>query len=244
MTYRPKGDIWFDKGIKHEGWTAMLLDKSNEGVLLDGQGQPLKDGEPPVFLPKERYGEMEFNEIDFGELVEEVVIDEIKKTTADAVIKEISQSGQFSFGSVGDSAFVAPHRSRPLTKIILSNAPGGVHSDGFDTRIININLSTPHLEHVLMDSMKQLMRDFIEGKVTIKNHSNENVCLVDLSDSLVDCEPNELGLNSWFDVLHWYTTVDFLDNLAKLLMSVYKIDVAVVPGKECGLVLRREKTGG
>jgi hypothetical protein len=189
-------------------------------------------------LPKEVYGDPEFNDLDFGTLVEEVQLEEVKSTTVDAVMAEIRSSGSFT-GSVKGS-FVAPHRSRPLTKIALSNDPTGESSDQFGTRILDINLSTPHLEQVLLDTLEGLMREFIEGKASIKNIGNAEMTFVNLSDSLVDCEPNEIGLDSWFDVLHYYTPLGFLENLAKLLMAVYEIDVSVIPGKGGGLVLRRE----
>ena len=58
----------------------------------------------------------------------------------------------------------------------------------------------------------------------------------------MDCTPNEKGQASRFNVLHLYTPTDFLEDLAKRLMSTYVIEVSVVDGEKGGLVLRREKT--
>ena len=92
-----------------------------------------------------------------------------------------------------------------------------------------------------MENLAKLMYEFIEGKASIKNVSNGEVTFVALSDSLVDCEPNELGMESWFDMLHCYTPLGFMEDLAKRLMSIYAIDVAVIDGKNGGLVLRHER---
>ena len=110
--------------------------------------------------------------------------------------------------------------------------------DGFGTRVLNINNSTDQLEQVLMDRLESLMREFIEGKASIKSMVNNAVTYVELSDSLVDCTPNATGDGSWFDMLRFYTPIGFLEDLAKKLMSIYEIDVAIIEGK--GLVIRRE----
>lgn len=238
VTYRPKGYITYVGNTKYDGWTAMVIDQTRDGVLLDGHGQPLKDGDPPVYLPHEVYPDAEFNDMDFGEFVGEFDVEDVEHTTVDAVMKELTASGKFG-GSLHGS-FIAPHRSRPLTKIILSSAPTSQGVDGFGTRILNVNNSTPHLEQVLMEMLTNLMCEFIEGKASVKSMGKNDLTFVELSDSLVDCAPNEDGLDSWFDILHCCTPAGFLEDLAKRLMSVYAIEVAVVDGEKCGLVLRHE----
>lgn len=235
VTYRPKGFISYTGNTKYDGWTAMVLDRAADGTLLDGNGQPLKDGEPPVYMPKEVCDDIDFNALDFGEFIDEVEVGGVPRTTEEAVFREL-QSGQLSTSMQG--SFIAPHRSRPLKKIILSNHPTGEAVDGFGTRILNINLSTPRFEDVLMEQLSTLMCEFIEGKASIKTIENGNVAFVQLSDALVDCEPNEYGYESWFDMMHAYTPIGFLEDLAKRLSSIYEIQVAVVPGKGGGLVLR------
>src|SRR5205814_1801612 len=46
---RPKGSISFTGGTKYDGWTAMMLDRTKDGTLLDGHGKPLPEGQPPVY---------------------------------------------------------------------------------------------------------------------------------------------------------------------------------------------------
>lgn len=143
-------------------------------------------------------------------------------------------------GKFGSSDFIAPHRTRPLKKIILSNAPTGQAIDGFGTHVLNLSNSEPHLEQLLMDKLTNLMCEFIEGKAQIKAIGNGESHFVQLSDSLVECTPNEDGLESWFDMLHCYVPLTFMEELAQRLMSTYEIDVSVVDGKDGGLVLQRE----
>lgn len=234
VSYRPKGYTNYVSLTKYDGWTAMLLERRKDGVYLDAKGQPLKDGEAPIYSPKEIFHDVEFNDLDFGVFVEEVDVEDVKKLTRDEAISEVTDGGR-SFNTTVASSFVAAHRYRPEKKIILSNAPSGRTSD-----LVNISLSTDHLEEVLMEELSNLMFEFVEGKVSIVAMSNDNATFVDLSGALVDCEPNEQGLESWFDMLHCYTPMGFMEDLAKRLMSVYAIDVSVVPGKDGGLVLRHE----
>lgn len=242
VTYRPKGYISYTGNTKYDGWTAMILDRASDGTLLDGKGQPLKDGASPVYLPKEVYSDMEYNDLDFGEFIEEVEVDPVLHTTYDRVLQALTDSLHNGISLHGGltSQFIAPHRMRPLKQIILSNSPTFQAVDGFGTHIYNVPLSTTHLEQALMDKVTDLMCEFIEGKASIKNHSNAEMTFVELSDALVDCEPNEIGMESWFDVLQYYTPIGFLEDLAKRLMAKYAVTVEVVDGKECGLVLRSD----
>jgi hypothetical protein len=218
----------------------MPLDRRPDGTLLDGNGQPLKDGENPVNLPVEVKQDVEFNDFNLGQFVDETEIPPIPHTTVEAVMKELENSHKaFSFST--ESKFVAPHRQRPLTKIILSNAPTCQGTDGFGGCYKIINLSTPHLEFVLMEQLAALMRDFLEGKVSITNSGNEDFIFVELSSSLMDCSPNESGFDTWFNMLQSYTPVGFLEDLAKLLMAEYEVEISVIDSKDGGLVIRREQ---
>jgi len=225
VSYRPKGYISYVGNTRYDGWTAMVPDPSTG---------------PSAYVPREVYDDVEFNDMDFGEFVGESDIEGIKHVTRDTVMKEIVDSGKFSVSVHG--SFIAPHRSRPLTKIILSSAPTSQGFDRFGTQVLNINNSTPNLEQVLMDKLTALMCEFIEGKVSIANAGNDDMAFVELSDSLVDCAPNEDGLDSFFDILHLQTPAGFLEDLAKRLVSIYAVEVAVVDGEKGGLVLRREAT--
>lgn len=239
VTYRPKGYISWLGQTRYDGWDLAPLDQKADGTLLDGNGQPLKDGDPPVYLSYEVYEDTDFNAIEFGNFISEGDMDAMPRTTAEEVFAEVMKAGKFSISM--ESTFTAPRRSRPNKKIILSNAPTGEGVARFGTLIQNINLSTPNLEQVLMDEMSKLMYDYIEGRISLKTVSSDTTAFVQLSDALVDCEPNELGMDSWFDVLQMYTPIGFLEELGKRLQSMYAVDVSIVEGKEGGIVLRHSK---
>lgn len=237
VTCRSKGDISYAGHTKYEGWTAMMLDRALDGTLLDGKGQPLKDGDPPVYLPVEVVPDIEFNGIDFGTFIDETDIDGVKRVTAEVILQEIVSSGHANISV--RSTFIVPHRSRPQVKVTISNRPSGTAVDGFGTRIINVNEATPHLEHALMTAVTTLVSDYLEGKVSMMNSESRDVTFIELSEVLVDQRPNQIGEDSWFNILHWYTPVGFLHGLAQQVESIYAVNVAVVEGKRCGLVVRR-----
>jgi hypothetical protein len=214
----------------------MLLDRAKDGTLLDGNGNPLPEGAPPVHLPYEVYEDVDFNQIDFGEFVDEVEVLGIKHVQFDDVMRQFQASRRFS-ASVR-STFIAPRRHRPYAKIVLSDAPSTIETDGFGTRIININKSTPRLEQVLMDHLGELVSGFIEGRLSLKTIGTDDLVMVELSDAIVDCTPNEEGKQSDFDCLGHYVSGVFFEELAKRLMSTYEVDVSIVEGKETGLLLR------
>ena len=239
VTYRPRGCITFIGQTKYDGWTAMMLDRKKDGTLLDGNGNPLPEGQPPIYLPFEVHGDVDFNEIDFGEFVGEVEVDGIPHVTFDDVLRQIQESPRFS-ASV-QATFMAPRRHRPLVKIILTNAPSGTGTDGFGTRIINVNSFTPQLQQVLLDELMELVSGFIEGRYSIKNFSNDELVFVELSDSLVDCTPNEEGKESRFNCLSEYVPDTFMEDLAKRLIATYEVEVSIVDGPKGGLLLKASR---
>ena len=80
VTYRPKGTITFTGVTRYDGWTAMMLDRAQDGTLLDGKGGQLPPDQPPVYLPFEMYPDAEFNELDFGEFQGEFEVEGINST--------------------------------------------------------------------------------------------------------------------------------------------------------------------
>ncbi len=233
VTYRPMGCIVFVGNTKYDGWTALVLDKKSDGTLLDGHGNPLLDGHPPVYLRYEVHADAEFNEMDFGEFVGEYEIGGVKHVRYDDWFRQLQASG--SFGGSINSTFMAPRRHRPLVKIILSDAPSSVGMDGFGTRIVNVNRQSQHLQRVIVDELTELVSGFVEGRYSIKSMGNDDSTLAQLSDSFVDCsEPGK----SRFNCLSEFVPDNFLEELAKRLMSVYEVDVCVVDGPEGGLLLR------
>jgi hypothetical protein len=130
VTYRPKGHISYSGKTQYDGWTAMV--PTDPGAVV-------KDGEQPNLAPHEMYADHEFNSLDFGTFVGEFDLEDVKRTTTDAVFAEIEAGGSFNSAK---QQFMVPHRSRPLTKIVLSNHPTAQGTDGFGTRILNIDLKT------------------------------------------------------------------------------------------------------
>ncbi|MGE0536243.1 MAG: hypothetical protein AB7O68_14785 [Pirellulales bacterium] len=225
VIYREPNEVHYLGKTRYEGWTTKLPDG------------PTEDGKTQQYKSHEVYGEMDFNEFDFGEFVGETEVEGVKRTTLEAVLNEAS-SGHF--GTAGKSTFVASHRNRPSTKIVLSREPSGQGTDGWGTRIINLDLSTENFEQVLMERVTALMHDFMQGKASITNISSDNMTFVELSRVVVDCELNSEGQKSDFNVLHKNTPATFLEDLAKQIAAVYTVTVEVVDGKDGGLVLRHE----
>lgn len=237
VTYRPRGCIVFVGNTKYDGWTALVPDRKKDGTLLDGNGNTLPEGQPPVYLRYEVFNDIDFNAIDFGEFIGEFEVEGIKHVERDDIMREIQESGRFNMSI--RSKFMAPRRHRPNVKIVLSNAPSGTSTDGFGTRIVSINNYTPHLQQVLVDELTELMSGFIEGRYSLNNMSNDDFVFVELSDSLVDCTPNEKGEKSRFSCLHEYVPDTFLEDLATRLMATYELDVSIVDGVQGGLLLRQ-----
>ena len=239
VAYRPKGFINYVGDTRYDGWTLTPLDQKNDGTLLDGKGQALTDGHSPVWLEYQLHRDVDFNEIDFGHFVSESEVEGVKQVAHDEVMREISGATRVSAG--GSIGFTAPRRSRPETKIILSNQPSGTMHGPFGETVINICNSTPHLDHVLLKSLTGLMQDYLEGRAMVKSIETPDFVFVELSNSLVDCTPNEEGLDSWFDVLKMYTPITFLNELAQKLTAIYDIDISVVEGGKGGLLFRRTR---
>jgi hypothetical protein len=82
------------------------------------------------------------------------------------------------------------------------------------------------------------MCDYIEGRASIKSFSNGDIVFVELSDALVDCTPNQEGMEAWFNKLSSYVPINFMEELAKRLMEVYAVEVTVVDGRKGGFIMR------
>jgi hypothetical protein len=242
VAYRPKGCITYTGGTKYDGWTALVLDRAQDGTLLDGQGEPLPEGHPPVFRPVEVFGDVDFNEIDFGEFVGEFEVEGVKHVSFEYVMGRVQKSGRVNVGM--NASFVAPRRHRPLVKIVLSNNPSGTGVDGFGTMIVNINKSTPQLQQAILDYVTELVNGFVEGRYSVKSMSTDDFVFAELNDVLVDCTPNEEGRQSRFNCLGEYLPDSFLDELALRLIATYDVDVSIVDGPKIGLLLRRIDRSG
>lgn len=229
VTYRPKGEISFTGKTRYDGWQAMVPARTAKGEFADAEGNPLPPGASPVYLPRDVYEDVEFNELDFGELIKEEDVGGIPRTTTEAVFEELKASGRF-----GGATFIAARRSRPLRKFLIANDEAKKSVDGFGTIVEIVPSSTPQLKHLIAQKLTDVMADFLEGRASLKAIGNEQLTFVMLSDSLVDCT----GTESRFNVLSEFTEPTFMDELAKHLMSVYQVEVSIVPDEEGGLVVR------
>ncbi len=238
VTYKPKGFINFAGATKYDGWTAMLLDRSKDGTLLDGHGQALPEGKPPVFLPLEVYKDVEFEELDFGDFVQETEVNGILHRGREEVLNEFYHSQSRGYSVSTRSTFFAHRRYRPLVKIVLVNGPSGVKTDGFGTRIVAINSFTPQLQQAILNELTKLISGFVEGKYSIHNTDNKECVFINIDRSFVDSTPNEEGKESRFDCLYEFVPKDFLEDVAKRLTSTYWIDVTIVDGPDGGLLLK------
>lgn len=236
VEYRPKGCVKFVGGTKYDGWTALMVDRSPDGELLNGKGEPLANGEPPVYRPVEVYRDVEFNDLDFGEFVGEFEMG-LGRLTYHEASEAIVASDEVSVGL--NSTFMAPRRHRPNVKLVLSNAPSGVSTDGFGTKIIRISNYTPHLKQAVLDEVTSIVSGFIEGRYSLNNMSSRESTLIEISSLLVDCTPNEHGQESRFDCLSEYMSSEHLEDLAHRIAANYTVDVSVVHGERFGLLLTR-----
>ena len=237
VTYRPPGCITFTGNTKYDGWDALVVHEK-DGVLLDESGTPLAEGQPPVYSKRRVLDEIDFNSVQFGEFVgeREGGIEHITCSDEEFCKSLLDDTKPGETVTFGPSDFMARHRTRPLTKIVLSNAPSGEGYDGFGTRLIFLNNNEPHLEHKLTSCLHRLVCDFIEGKAAIKCIGNSKKVLVELSSALVDCTPNEHGFASWFDMFDCYVPMSFLHEMAQQVMSLYMVKVSVVDGPTRGLL--------
>jgi hypothetical protein len=242
VTYRPPGFISYVGRTKYDGWTCMMLDRNPDGTLLDGHGQPLKDGEAPVYLPFQAYKECDFNDLDFGEFIDETDVPGVTHVTYDDLMKGINERvHQLAHFSTRHS-FAVPFRQRPLTKIAITDQPTKVVYDGFGTQIILFNKGTPHFKQMIYLRMVDLISDFLQGKIYIKSlPDGEGGVLINVTDSLIDISPNPTGTTR-FDVLAEYLPDNFLDDVALQMQSVFLITVQVVDGKGGGLLVRPDSS--
>jgi len=238
VTFRPPGFISYLGNTRYDGWDALILDQAADGVLLDGHGKPLKEGDPPVYRPVKVYGDVDFNEIDFGEFVEEVERDDVKHVQHDVLLEEINRrihhQGHFSFSMV--SGFMAPRRNRPVAKIVVLDHQRQHQVIFPDAEIESLNRNEPHFTHVLYVRLLRLLTRFMQGEVSIKSMSDcEGGVYVELSDSLVDATQKDGG--SRFNVLKEYLPEHFMDDLARQITSLFLVDVRVVDGEQPGLYI-------
>ena len=239
VAYRPKGHVTFVGDTKYDGWTAMMLDRSKDGTLLDGHGKALPPGQPAVYLPFEVYEDAEFNEMNFGEFINEVEVGAIEHITYDAVMQQIRSGGKFT-GTI-QSSFVAPRRQRPLAKIIVSELPLASARDSVGMRTIFIDKTAPHFAEMLFERLYEVASGFIEGRYSLKTISNEELEFVQISAAVMEMNQiaGEQQLRSTFDVFESYVSPDDMDELAKRLMAIYEVDVTVVDGAMGGLLMKR-----
>ncbi|MEZ6136985.1 MAG: hypothetical protein R3C53_18985 [Pirellulaceae bacterium] len=211
-----------------------MLDQDSNGVLLDGNGNPLPDGEEPVLLPFELYDDLEFNNLEFGELIEEIALIEEKDIEFDDIMRRIERSGHFKMDAA--DAVAVLHRSRPSVMILISENPTSAMRGGFGELIHNINLETPHLKQVVAEQLVELVRGFLEGRYDLPVLQGADIFMLDLTKVLVDTSEKE----SRFECLLEFLPDGFLSELARRVASRYRLQAKVVMGRGQGLLLEFE----
>ena len=77
VEYRPVGCITSNYGgFWYDGWKIKNIDMKRDGTLLDGHGNPLSVGENPVVLEWNAYKSIDYNDYEWGELIDEVTCPE------------------------------------------------------------------------------------------------------------------------------------------------------------------------
>lgn len=237
VSYRPKGHITFVANTRYDGWTAMMLDKKEDGTLLDGHGNPLPPGQTEVYLPFEVYEDAEFNEMNFGKFIGETAVEGIKHVTYDEVMRQI-QNAQHMNMTI-HSEFVAPRRQRPETRIILidNQFVQSPHSSG--VRLFFVDKTAPHFTQTVFDHLYEITSGFIEGRYSIKSMSTETIEFVDLSDCIMEATANDGTQSTRSAIISSYLSPSTMEELAKRLSAVYKVDLTVVVGESAGFLMKR-----
>ena len=235
IEYRPKDWVSFVGDTKYVGWTAYMLNRSPEGVLLDSDGNPLADGEQPVLLPYDVYDDIDFNNLEFGMLIEEIPCDQDEDVAFDDIVRRIERSGHFKMGAATPVSVL--HRYRPSVMILISDNPTGQIRGGFGELIQNINSETPHLKQAVAEVVLTLVRGYLEGRYDMSVLQGADVFMLDLSKLLVDAR----GKESRFECLLEFLPQGFLNELARRIASRYMLQARVVTGNSFGLLLEFEE---
>jgi hypothetical protein len=239
VSYRPKGHITYVGNTKYDGWTMLALDKTKDGTLLDGRGKPLPDDAPPVYLPFEVYEDVEFNDLNFGDFLEEVEVEGIRRVDYQDVLRWCRESTSVS--ATIRPAFVAARRNRPLAKIVLTEEAWQSGSESVGMRTIFVNKTAPHFRQTLFDQVYEVVAGFIEGRYSLKTLSTEAFEFISLSDSMMELKSKEgdpRRLESVLSVFSTYVTIEDMKELAERLEAVYEVHIAIVEGGEAGLLLK------
>lgn len=234
IRFRPPTHVSFTGETRYEGWTATRIAAASDGTLLTEGGSPLPEGSAPEYSRHEVFREANFDQLDLGEFVSDSKEEGVQRVDWDEMMETAKRSGSMNV----HGTFMAPHRHRPIVKVILADAPTQEDSSG-GTKLFLISNATAHLEHVLLTTLTQVMCGFVEGRYSLNCFTTPDFVFVDLGGALVDCTPNQYGFDSWFDVLGSYTPLGFLEELATRLMAQFELEVKVVEGQHSGLFLRR-----
>jgi hypothetical protein len=114
--------------------------------------------------------------------------------------------------------------------------------DGFGTRIVNVSRFTPHLQKVLTDELTELVFGFLEGRYSISKTAFGDNVMVELDQVLVDYTANDEGKESRFDCFGKYVPDTFIEELAKLIVANFELDVSIVDGPKAGLLFRKNQS--
>jgi hypothetical protein len=94
-----------------------------------------------------------------------------------------------------------------------------------------------------MDELTELVFGFLEGRYALGAVAFGECAMIELDKVLVDCTPNEEGKDSRFDCLGEFIPDTFLDELARLVIANFEVDVSVVDGPKAALLLKTTQPG-
>lgn len=236
VEYRPPGCITYVGSTRYDGWTPMLRNQTRDGCLLSEDGTPLPDdGRPPVHVRPEVYPEVDFNEIDFGEYVNEVDDDTVTAiTSSDWMSRLASVQRQVSFGP---SNVMFPRRCRREGRVLVVEGTGVRRNRYAHLEVITVGVDTPYVEVALQDAVTELVLDVLGGKLSLRQDTVDGQMFLDLCTIMQDHTCLDAEGAPDYTVYARYVPGSYPFELAARLVEEFPVKVQVVVGQRPGLVI-------
>ncbi len=226
VEYRPPNFVSYVSDTRYEGWTALQPLRNSDGALVNEHGDVLKNDEAPCYQRFNLFKPIEFNDLDFGVLVDQKALAQQSVSYSDIMGVD---SKTLSFDS--SSSYVVTHRYRPHPNILITDRlrPGIQRQN----ELYLVDPNTPQIKQVVGECIYEIVRGFMEGRYSLTTITNDKYFMVDLSSIVVDAT-NE---NSRFECTSDFIPEGFLHDLAQKLSSRYAVNAAPVEGERIGFVL-------
>lgn len=238
VEYRSPDFVSYVGETRYEGWDVRMICQRN-GIPVGADGEPLADGAIPIFDDFEVYPDIEFDELQFGELIGETEIRDVESISIENLRTEGFSEKPLRTSS--DITFLAARKSRPTGTVTLSDQPSGIYDqNGF--RLFNVDVAAGHLEYTVENAYFQLMCEFLGGLVSLSCLANPDATLVYLSDTFRVATSTARTPDSKGDIFKAYASPTLLVNLGRRLKAQFPINVTVVEGDCFGLLLSHQTT--